>query len=134
MVLILDLVALYNSEELDPDLSPQSLQNKVQFDIRYYFCRRGGENIHDMTQDTFEVQYDVDSSMAFVKKVRDEETKNHKETNEVIVTGFMPQIIDPETGRPHRLCPVRSFENYIGHLNSKTNHLWQQAPGTKVNL
>lgn len=117
---------IYNSEELNPDSSPQSLLNKVQFDIRYYFCRRGNEKIEDMKKDTFKLMYDSTSQISYVKKVRDEETKNHKETNSNIVTGFMPQIIDPETGRPHRLCPVRSFENYLGYLNPKLDRLWQQ--------
>lgn len=121
-----DLVKLYNSEEMDPDLCPVSLQNKVQFDIRYYFCRRGGENIHEMTKDTFQLVFDAELQMPYVKKVIDEETKNRKETDKEVVTGFMPQIIDPYTGHPHKLCPVRSFENYIACLNPKTNHLWQQ--------
>lgn len=38
----------------------------------------------------------------------------------------MPQILDPQTKRLHRLCPVRSFENYIFHLNPKIPYLWQQ--------
>lgn len=121
-----DLVKIYNSPELDPDASPQSLLNKVQFDIRYYFCRRGNEKMEDMTKDTFKLMFDNTTKIAYVKKVKDEETKNHKETNNNIITGFMPQIIDPSTGHPHRLCPVRSFENYVGHLNPKVERLWQQ--------
>lgn len=42
-----DLRQLYNSQLMDPDFSPISLQNKVQFDLRFYFCRRGNENIYD---------------------------------------------------------------------------------------
>lgn len=124
---ITDLVKLYNSEHMNPDAGPQQLQAKVQFDIRFYFCRRGGENIHDMTKDTFQLFYDNEMNIGYVKKVKDEETKNHKETNAEIVTGFMPQILDPNNGgRPHKLCPVRSFENYIAALNPKINSLWQQ--------
>lgn len=40
------------------------------------------------------------------------------------ITGFMPQILDID-GRPHRLCPVRSFENYMQKLNPNINNLWQ---------
>lgn len=64
--------------------------------------------------------------MAYVKEVQDELTKNHKQRDNVeIITGFMPQILDAK-GKPHKLCPVRSFENYLGHLNEKCNGLWQK--------
>lgn len=47
------------------------------WDIRYFFCRHGGENIEDMTKETFELKYDVDTCMTYVKKVKDELDKNH---------------------------------------------------------
>lgn len=96
------------------------------FDIQYYFCRHGGENITTMTKETFKLEYDSETEIAYVKKVKDELTKNHREKDSKIVTGFMPQIIDPETGHPHRLCPVRSFENYLYHLHPEINSLWQK--------
>lgn len=96
------------------------------WDIHYFFCRRGGENLDKMTKSTFELQYDVDTKMAYVKKVKDEMTKNHRENDSEIVTGFMPQLLDPTTGRPHKMCPVRSFENYIYHLHPELDSLWQQ--------
>ena len=111
---------------MDPENSPRSLQTKVQFDIRYYFCRRGGENIHEMTPETFELQFDVDTRIAYVKKRKDKQTKNHKECDQEIVTGFMPQMLDITTAQPHKLCPVRSFEIYISKLNPKCKSLWQQ--------
>ena len=64
---------------MDPDAGPRELQRKVMFDIRYYFCRRGGENIHDMTIGTFELQFDSTTGICYVKKVVDEMTKNHRE-------------------------------------------------------
>ena len=36
----------------------------------------------------------------------------------------MPQILDAN-GRPHKLCLVPSFENYISKLNPKLDDLWQ---------
>ena len=98
------------------------------FDICYYMCRRGGENMLEMTRTTFELCYDTESNMSFVKKVGDELTKNHRECDTELITGFMPQILDVD-GTPHRLCPVRSFENYVNMLNDKCQFLWQ-----KVNL
>ena len=109
---------------LDPDLGPVALQKKVQFDIRY-FCRRGCENIYDMKKDTFELHYNSDTGMAYVYKARDEKQKNHIETNNPIITGFIPSILDPTTGQPHKMCPVRSFESYSGSLNPQCEYLWQ---------
>ena len=37
----------------------------------------------------------------------------------------MPQIIGCD-GRPHKLCPVQSYENYINHLHPDSDELWQQ--------
>jgi hypothetical protein len=33
--------------------APEALLNKVQFDIRLYFCRRSQENMHGMKKSTF---------------------------------------------------------------------------------
>ena len=110
---------------MDPDRGPVELLNKVQFDIRYYFCRRGCENIYDMTKDTFQLAFNTDTGMSYVYKAKDELQKNHKESNNPVITGFMPQLYDPSTGRPHKSCPVRSFENYIHHLNERCPQLWQ---------
>lgn len=117
---------------MDPDAGPRQLQNKVMFDIRFYFCRRGGENIEEMKKDTFSLEFDSETSIAFVKKVRDEMTKNRRDTDNEIVTGFMPQILTPD-GRSHKMCPVRSFENYIGSLNPGNNRLWQRPKSSVPN-
>ena len=109
---------------MDPDMGPKQLQNKVQFDIRYYFCWRGSENIYEMTKDTSQLAYDRETKIAYVFKCRDEMTQNHQETNNPIVTGFMPQILNPD-GMVNRLCPVHSYENYLNHLNKKNKFLWQ---------
>ena len=41
-----------NFHILDPEAGPTELQNKVQFDIHYYFARRGREHIYEMTKNT----------------------------------------------------------------------------------
>lgn len=43
---------LYNSKHMGPD-TPIGSQNKVQFNIRLYFCRRLVENMHAMYRSTF---------------------------------------------------------------------------------
>ena len=50
---------------------------------------------------------------------------SHKETNSEITSGSMPQIVGSD-GRPHKMCPVRSYENYINHLHPDSDELWQQ--------
>ena len=83
-----------------------------------------------MTKDTFALKYDSDSGISYVEKVQDKQTKIYCETNAEIVTGFMPQMLD-ESERPHKYCPVHSFENYLGHLNPevnmKTQTVWYKA-------
>jgi hypothetical protein len=47
---------MYKSKLLDPDFSPTTLQNKVLFDILYYFSRRGTEGLASMTKEFFQVK------------------------------------------------------------------------------
>ena len=123
--MVSDLLKPYNHAEFDPDVGPQSLLNKAQFDMRFYLCRRGCENFETMDRDTFVLQFDTDTHIAFVKKVKDELTENYKDLDDEITTGFMQQIL-AANGQPHKLYPVRSFENYISHLNSNCKSLWQE--------
>lgn len=85
-----------------------------------------------MTINTFALDYDTETQIAFVKKVQDELTKNRKDTDQEIVTGFMPQLLD-NNGYPHKMCPVRSFENYIAHLNPKCKRLWPRPKSREPN-
>lgn len=73
-----DRYKMYTSMYLSTN-TPVGLQNKVQFDIRLYFCRRGMENIHAMTKSTFEIKTDPKTGLRFVIKAMDELTKNHRE-------------------------------------------------------
>ncbi|CAB4026991.1 threonine dehydratase biosynthetic, chloroplastic [Paramuricea clavata] len=98
-----DLYDIYHSRHLDPDAGPRALQNKVQWDIRFYFARRGSENMYNMTKTTFTIKMDEKTGMQYVVKVEDEATKNHKQNEHDIVTGYMPAINDD------KYCPVKSF-------------------------
>ena len=114
-----DLQLLYNSSHLSV-CTPTGLFNKVHFDIRYYFCRRGGENISTMTKDTFEVRIDADTGVKYVVKSQDELTKNHRENDREQFSGYMPE------SRDNPKCPVSSFEKYLKHLNPDCRQLWQR--------
>ena len=115
-----DLRTLYTSKVLDPDGGLQSLQDKVQFDLRFYFMRRGSENIDTFKKDTFSVHRDIDTNLLYVCKDKDEMTKNHKENSTELVSGFMPEI------RGSKYCLVRSFQMMEEHLNPDCEFLFQK--------
>ena len=71
------LQLIYNSECLATN-TPTRLQNKVQFDIRFYFARRGAENMHSMTKETFVLRIDSNTNQEFIAKAQDELVKNHR--------------------------------------------------------
>ena len=112
-----DLQKLYYSEDLNPE-HPASLQNKVMFDVRFYFARRGNENFREMTKKTFKIRKDPQTKLLYIVKAIDEEQKNHHETNNEIISGYMPQL--PNS----RHCPVTSFDNYVSRLSPESDDLW----------
>ena len=67
--------------------TPKGLFNKVQFDIRMFFCRPGNENMHSMTKDMFQVDTDENTG----RKVVDDLMKNHRFDKETS-SGIMPEI------------------------------------------
>ena len=104
---------------MDPDRNRYSLQNKVQFNIRFYFCHRGCENMDKMKKSTFEIRHEYEHDYDYVIKVEDEATKNHHETDQPIQTNFMPE------NKTDKMCPVRSFKMYLAHLHPQNPYLWQ---------
>ena len=78
-----------------------------------------------MQEENFELEYDTETNIAFVCKVKGELTKNHKDLDIDVTSSYMTQVLD-SNGRFHKLCPVQSFENYVNHLNPKVKWLWQQ--------
>ena len=89
-----DLKKFYSHEFVFNVNVPHGLLKKVVFEIMFYFCRRGQENLHNLRVQDFEV---VNSNgQKYVKKVRSELTKSHQgTTNETEGTGegCMPQIL-----------------------------------------
>ena len=113
------LKTIYNSVILQPS-TPYRLQNKVQFDIRLYFFRRGAENMHAMKKSTFTVKVDAKTGREYVSKAVDELTKNHREGDKESSSGYMPE--NPEDP----LCPVKSFKLYVSKLNPECDKFWQR--------
>ena len=58
----------------NPD--PRKLQQTVIFNIIYYFCRRGRENLYEMKLNTFEIVTEPDGTQYLIQAV-DEMDKNH---------------------------------------------------------
>lgn len=76
-----DRQKLYQSMHFNPN-TPHGLMNKVQFDIRLYFCRLGLENMEGMTKSTLSIKTDDDTGMRYVVKDTDELSKNHRNDKE----------------------------------------------------
>ena len=58
--------------------NPRILQRNVIFNIMYYTCRRGNENLYNMTDDWFELIVEANGERYIIQK-RDELDKNHRE-------------------------------------------------------
>ena len=68
-----------------------------------------------MEKDTFKLEVDLNSGLRYIIKVKDEETKNHKETDQDIISGFMAEK------KESKYCPVTSFLRYTNALSPKSN-------------
>ena len=115
---------MYSGCHLSPDLTPKSLFNKVQFDIRFYFYQQGSEGFQNMTKDTFYVATDPATKRRCVYK-RDEKSK--KKLKEILNKNNI-QCMPEMPGNPH--CPVASFEKYVSKLDPECNSLWQRQRST----
>lgn len=113
-----DLVKLYHSVHLTPN-TPVGLFNRVQMNIRLFFCSHASENIVSMTKTTFVIGKYPDGKR-FVYKATDELTKNHRNDTE-LASGHMPEEPDND------LCPVALYELYLSKLNPKCDRLWQYS-------
>ena len=102
--------------------TPSVLQNKVQFDIRFYFCRRGNENMLQMHKSTFMVKKDSKTGLKYmyIVKTIDELTKNHRADVKEKTSAIMPENPGSE------FCPVLSYEKYVSKLNPNCEKLWQR--------
>ena len=89
--------------------------NKVFFEIMLHLCRRGQENLREITTDDFEIIHIKD--VECVVKKSDELTKNHRDDNQ-------EEGIMKATGRQN--CPVASFKLYTSKLNPKRNAFFQR--------
>ncbi|KAJ8310884.1 LOW QUALITY PROTEIN: hypothetical protein KUTeg_012749 [Tegillarca granosa] len=88
--------------------TPSGLQNKVWFDVMYFLCRRGQENLRQMNKSTFAVG--VDSRVADTTNTPDDtigEDVMYSRPNDV-------------------MCPVYSFKKYLSKIHPQLEDLWQR--------
>ena len=109
-----DLRRIYSFMSCD---SPRSLADKVQFDIRFYFCHRGCENMHAMTKDAYEVCVDGERN-EFGRQARENWIKSAMK----VIVKVIPDLCHPIP----ELCPVAAFKNYVSRLNLSCDSLWQR--------
>ena len=76
----MERLALYFNIDQVKRPNPSILQRNAIFNIIYYLCRRGQENLYEMTKDWFKVITENDRSK-YVMQVRDELDKNHRESD-----------------------------------------------------
>ena len=112
-----DLKKLYDNMNTE---TPYQLLTKVQFDICFYFFRRGSVNMHSMTKDTFVVKKEPNTGLKYVTKKVDELNKNHREQDKESYCAFMSEC----PGDPK--CPMASFEKMLGLLHPQCDSLWQR--------
>ena len=121
-----DLKLMYSHFTDCRPMSPIQLQEKVQFDVRFYFFRRGAENTHKMNKNTFMLVTNPETNQRYLRLAGDELTKNHQNTKESH-TAAMPEM--PNDAR----CPVSSYLKYLSHLHPECESLWTRPLPTTVN-
>lgn len=114
---------------MDPNKNPETLQNKVQFDLRFFLFRRGVENMETLKKDEFqEMMCEVKgkdgkkSVLKYITKTTDELTKNHRSSDSASSSerGYLP-----ENRQNPSICPVYSWNKYISHLHPDNPWLFQ---------
>ena len=144
-----DMIKLYSGDTFVFDIhTPNGLLNKVWFEILYYLCRRGQENLRTMTKETFQLAIDSTGNRYIFQKV-DEMGKNHRDLNAGAVSqgrmyeqkGMKYCFLEKSSasyfccvfkwfyanlnaGNPS--CPVHSFLKYLAKRNNDITALWQR--------
>ena len=112
-----DIKLLYESSVLSCE-SPVAIQRKVFFELMLHYCRRGMENLRDLTVNDFIVKR-LANGVECVVKTSDELTKNHRINDENQDEGVMKA-----TGKEN--CPVHAYKLYVSKLNPKQSALFQR--------
>ncbi|XP_061171162.1 uncharacterized protein LOC133180708 [Saccostrea echinata] len=123
-----DLRKLYMGPALDLD-QPDTLQNKVFFDVNLYICNRGKDFLRVMSKSDFEVATDMEGRryvwLKYNSKFSFKELIGGLSENDSVIHGN--QIGERMYERPgDPKCPVASFLQYLTHLHPMTEAFWQR--------
>ena len=110
-----ELKTIYTSFATNPD-TPVGLQQKVWFDIMYFLCRRGRENLRTMTKHTFKCAVDS-SGREYVYQSIDELDKNHR-----VDSNPDAQVTDG------RMYEVKGKLNFIIYRNIRCRNIHPHVP------
>ena len=100
--------------------TPQTLQNKVFFDIMTHFRRRGREGLWSLKPTSFKFVTDSDGHR-YVAMAYNEADKTHHGVDSK-EKPKAPRMYET-TGES---CPVRAFEKYLSKLNPENDALFQK--------
>ncbi|XP_071500811.1 uncharacterized protein [Diadema antillarum] len=115
-----DFDKILSSSALDRT-TPRGLQNAVFVNTMLHLCNRGRENLRDFKKTDFEIGTDS-SDRRYVYLAKDKLTKNHR--------GEKDDDARSQCGRMYETndenCPVKSFCEYMSHLNPDVPYFWQR--------
>ena len=114
-----DLTKIYNTA-FDVDTAV-GLQMKVWFDITFFLCRRGRENLREMTTSTFAIA-ENSSGRRYLYQAVDEMDKNHRVANTEETVGEARMY---STSGP--MCPIATWLKYLSKLQPDYSCLWQKS-------
>ncbi|XP_060063319.1 uncharacterized protein LOC132543817 [Ylistrum balloti] len=125
-----DLRKIYMGPGMSLD-QPDTLQNKIFFDINLYICNRGKDFLRVMAKDDFVISTDADGRryvwLKYHPKFSTRELLAMGGVGEQDLTNNGTQIGDKmfeRKGDPR--CPVTSFLAYLSHLHPMTEAFWQR--------
>ena len=118
-----DVQKMYSSGTLS-NSSPDSLLNKVFFEIQLHFGRRGKEGLRELKKTSFIITKDA-NGLEYAKLSHNEKQKNHQ--------GDRPKPKE-NTGDEPRMyahpndekCPIKSLKKYLDKLNPKCDAFFQR--------
>lgn len=125
-----DLRKIYMGPGMNLD-QPDTLQNKIFFDINLYICNRGKDFLRVMAKDDFVISNDADGRryvwLKYHPKFSARELMAMGGVTDQDLSNNGTQIGDKmyeRKGDPR--CPVTSFLAYLSHLHPMTEAFWQR--------
>ena len=121
-----DIDKLYDHPIVFSTNTPTGLMNKVFFEVMFYLCRRGRENLKEHKKSTFTIKTDTTGRRYVCHVVRALSKSDCVDVGPSDKTGEVRMYEEQGSLR----CPVASFEKYLSKLHPKCSSLWQRPLNT----